>query len=181
MISEVLNDASISLNDISCVAVCGGPGSYTGLRIALSTAKAICYVLDKPLILDNRIELLATQSFNNSSGLPDVYLVMLYAREKEYFIGVYDTIFNCITQPKHVLENNLIELIKPEWNLCIVSDVAEEKIKEKIKNKILLNPNINIDINHWATHAFKKYKQNLTTNISDAEPIYLKETYIISA
>src|ERR1019366_2430074 len=63
MINDVLAEVKISLEDLSCIVVCAGPGSYTGLRIGLATAKGLCYALDKPLMLDNRLTLLAYQAY----------------------------------------------------------------------------------------------------------------------
>src|SRR5882672_2766392 len=59
MINSLLADAHISFRQLSAVAVCAGPGSYPGLRIGLATAKVLCYALEKPLILDNKLTVLA--------------------------------------------------------------------------------------------------------------------------
>ena len=58
-IHDVLKEASLSFEKIDAVAVSKGPGSYTGLRIGVSTAKGICYALDKPLIAIDTLEALA--------------------------------------------------------------------------------------------------------------------------
>ncbi len=49
-IEELFNTAGKTYNDLDAVAVSSGPGSYTGLRIGISTAKGLCFALDKPLI-----------------------------------------------------------------------------------------------------------------------------------
>ena len=49
-IDEIINQAGIQYRDLSAIAVGAGPGSYTGLRIGVSTAKGLCFALDKPLI-----------------------------------------------------------------------------------------------------------------------------------
>ena len=50
LIEEVLSNSATSISNIDAIAVNEGPGSYTGLRIGVSTAKGLCYALDKPLI-----------------------------------------------------------------------------------------------------------------------------------
>src|ERR1035437_1453422 len=59
MIEKLLAGVKISLSDLDGIVVCAGPGSYTGLRIGLATAKGLCYALNVPLILDNKLTLLA--------------------------------------------------------------------------------------------------------------------------
>lgn len=49
-IGELFRETNMDLRQVDAVAVSGGPGSYTGLRIGVSTAKGICWSLDKPLI-----------------------------------------------------------------------------------------------------------------------------------
>ncbi len=58
-IQEVLKEASIALSSLDAVAVSKGPGSYTGLRIGVSTAKGVCYSLDKPLIAISTLQAMA--------------------------------------------------------------------------------------------------------------------------
>ncbi len=60
-IDEVLREASIAASALDAVAVSAGPGSYTGLRIGVSTAKGLCYALGIPLIAIGSLEALARQ------------------------------------------------------------------------------------------------------------------------
>src|SRR4051812_22300499 len=58
-IEDVCKQAKISLKYVDAIAVSKGPGSYTGLRIGVSTAKGLCYALDKPLIAINSLQAMA--------------------------------------------------------------------------------------------------------------------------
>ena len=59
-IQHVLNESGIAMNELNAVSVASGPGSYTGLRIGVSTAKGLCYALGIPLISVNSLVSLAT-------------------------------------------------------------------------------------------------------------------------
>ena len=65
-IQEILKEAAISLNEIDAVAVTGGPGSYTGIRVGLASAKGICYALNKPLIIVNILAVIANAALENA-------------------------------------------------------------------------------------------------------------------
>ena len=71
-IKEICTQMNISLNELSAVAVMNGPGSYTGLRVGLSSAKGICFTLNLPLICINTLDWIAfgnqtTETENNHS------------------------------------------------------------------------------------------------------------------
>jgi tRNA threonylcarbamoyladenosine biosynthesis protein TsaB len=50
LIDKAVKKAGVTLQQLDAIAVSKGPGSYTGLRVGVSTAKGLCYALDKPLI-----------------------------------------------------------------------------------------------------------------------------------
>ena len=58
-IQELINKSGLPLKDFTAISVTAGPGSYTGLRVGLASAKGICYALQKPLILINTLEVMA--------------------------------------------------------------------------------------------------------------------------
>lgn len=81
-IQQVMHEAGIQWEQLSAVAVLNGPGSYTGLRIGLATAKGFCYAKDIPLILLNHLDLML---FCSDEKKPDS-IYFLKARENEYFV-----------------------------------------------------------------------------------------------
>ena len=60
-ISELLKNNNIDFKDLDAVAISKGPGSYTGLRIGVSTAKGLCYALDIPLLSISTLESIALE------------------------------------------------------------------------------------------------------------------------
>lgn len=89
LIDECLKISGLTLKDMDAVAVSAGPGSYTSLRVGASTAKGICYALDKPLISVDTLQSLALASFQKEEG-KILYCPMIDARRME----VYCTLFN---------------------------------------------------------------------------------------
>ena len=95
-IDELLQQKGISMHDTDAVAVSGGPGSYTGLRIGVSTAKGICYASGKPLIAIPSLEAMAHHVIFNSARyhLPDeasmLFCPMIDARRMEVYTAVYN-------------------------------------------------------------------------------------------
>ncbi len=87
-ISQVMDDYGESLNKIDAVCVSHGPGSYTGLRVSASTAKGICYALNKPLIAINTLHALAYKAKEEYPGA--LYIPMIDARRMEVYYAVMD-------------------------------------------------------------------------------------------
>ncbi len=115
LIAECCRQAGLNLSDLDAVAVSRGPGSYTALRVGVSTAKGICFALDKPLITVDTLQALAAASLADyglsgaSGGLelsmpasgnnpqsairnpqPVLAIPMLDARRQEVWTAVYD-------------------------------------------------------------------------------------------
>jgi tRNA threonylcarbamoyladenosine biosynthesis protein TsaB len=84
-IAGVLQQAGLSKADVEAVAVVDGPGSFTGLRVGLSTAKALCEVLHKPLATVSMLEALALA--NGSDG--ESVTAVLDAGRGEVYVGDY--------------------------------------------------------------------------------------------
>ncbi len=104
-VQNVLDEAQIALKDLSAVSVSSGPGSYTGLRIGVSTAKGFCYALNIPLIAIDSLYSLAEQAFIIHPGKN--LCAMIDARRMEVFSAIY---------------NDSLQLIKP-----ISADIIDEK------------------------------------------------------
>ena len=99
LIQEVLKKAGIVLSDLDAIAVSKGPGSYTGLRIGVSTAKGLCYSLDRPLIAVNTLQAMAISRVENKSEIPILYCPMIDARRMEVYTAFYDADNNEVRKP----------------------------------------------------------------------------------
>ncbi|MFD2569876.1 tRNA (adenosine(37)-N6)-threonylcarbamoyltransferase complex dimerization subunit type 1 TsaB [Spirosoma soli] len=90
LINNVVEHTGHELNQLDAVAVAKGPGSYTGLRIGVSTAKGLCYALDKPLLAINTLAAMTEQL---RAYYPDTHILcpMIDARRMEVYCALYKT------------------------------------------------------------------------------------------
>ncbi|MCZ2338003.1 MAG: tRNA (adenosine(37)-N6)-threonylcarbamoyltransferase complex dimerization subunit type 1 TsaB [Chitinophagales bacterium] len=90
VIDQSVQKAGIRLKDLDAIAISDGPGSYTSLRIGASTAKTICYALNKPLITIDSLVILASGVPNDRLSEGDHIIPMIDARRMEVYAAVYD-------------------------------------------------------------------------------------------
>ncbi len=177
LIEGALADAGIGMKQLSGVAVCAGPGSYTGLRIGMATAKGICYALDLPLILHNKLTILARQAYRQQGSAYLQYGAVLTAREHEYFAAFYDADFHVLEEPRHFSEDELTKIIETAEKLYISTDVPEQFFNQpKVNNSIVVG-DIAINFMLWAEYVFADFKCNSIVNLHASEPFYLKQVY----
>lgn len=86
-LAELIESLGLNLNKLDAIAVSAGPGSYTGLRVGMATAKGLCYALKKPLITINTLKMMANAALPASTQL---LCPMIDARRMEVFTAVYD-------------------------------------------------------------------------------------------
>jgi tRNA threonylcarbamoyladenosine biosynthesis protein TsaB len=100
-IQEMLKDANISFREINAVSVSVGPGSYTGLRVGLATAKGMCYALNIPLITLGTLDIMAfvASQLLIDKGEEGLIAPMIDARRNEVFTAVYDSKLQTILAP----------------------------------------------------------------------------------
>jgi tRNA threonylcarbamoyladenosine biosynthesis protein TsaB len=89
-IHVLMEQASLPYSALDAIAVGTGPGSYTGLRIGTSTAKGLCYALDKPLLAIPTLKAMALASAAIIKRTDIYYCSMIDARRLEVYTGLYD-------------------------------------------------------------------------------------------
>jgi tRNA threonylcarbamoyladenosine biosynthesis protein TsaB len=86
LIDDVLRRAGLRPADLDAIACGAGPGSFTGLRIGLATAKGLCFALDKPLVMVSSLAALAAGGVTPGA----LVLAVLDARKHEVYAGIFD-------------------------------------------------------------------------------------------
>lgn len=175
-IDEVMSKSEKEYSDLRAIAISKGPGSYTGLRIGVSTAKGLCYALDIPLIGIDTIAAMAS-GLMESFDIPDSGLLipMVDARRMEVYTGIYRKDLSVVesVSAKIVDIDSFIEFREQE--LFLFGDGAD-----KFKVLFADQPNINfIDFSTSASHlnflTSKKFRDSEFENLAYFEPFYLKD------
>ena len=89
-IKLILSNNNFIMKDLEAVAIASGPGSYTGLRVAMATAKGLCFALNIPLITINSLKLLAKAAILNVDKKDFLFCPMIDARRMEVFTALYN-------------------------------------------------------------------------------------------
>lgn len=100
LIDNHLNKLNLTASDLNAVSVSSGPGSYTGLRIGVSTAKGICHALNIPLISVGSLHAAAwgLKELSGAAG-SDLLIPLIDARRMEAFAAIYDSTLKEVRAP----------------------------------------------------------------------------------
>jgi tRNA threonylcarbamoyladenosine biosynthesis protein TsaB len=180
LIEQLVAHCDLQLDALNAIAVSGGPGSYTGLRIGLSTAKGLCYALDIPLIAISSLDAMSYHVQHFISDKNHLLIPMIDARRMEVFYKV-------------LLPN--LESIEPLSNL-ILEETSFDKYAEIYSNLYLFGNGANKaqslyakrgnfkilqDVNPSAKFlgalAFLKFEKGEFENLTYFEPNYGKEFF----
>jgi len=173
LIKEVCDNAKISIKDLVAVAISKGPGSYTGLRVGTSAAKAICYSFDIPLIAVPTLEILAFPHIKEAEENSALIVPMIDARRQEVYYNVYNKdLTPTITTTNLVLESNSFKDYQAQ-NLIIVGDGAE-KAKDLLKGpNLTFKPTI-VSAAFMPRLAYGAFKAEKIESTAYFTPFYLK-------
>jgi len=179
------------LQNLNAVAVSIGPGSYTGLRIGLSTAKGLCYALKIPLITVGTLEAMAFSAIQNfetsdpNSPPQDpgrtahdyLFCPMIDARRTEVFTAVYDSSLNEVVKPHALILNqhSFEELLKGHKILFLGN--GSIKFQKDCQNAHAMFKKIALDGVALATLTYRNFIGNNFAGLAYTEPLYLKEFF----
>lgn len=186
-IQQIFQEAGYLVKDVDAISVSNGPGSYTGLRVGLASAKGLCYALNKPLILVNTLEVMACAAIKEIDNvceiigdqplLPTCFCPLIDARRMEVFTAIYNLQLQIILPPTAVIidENSFAQ------QLCNYQIIFSGSGLQKVKN-VLQHKHANFFfVRHNATHlsilAEQKFAEKSFSNLAYSEPFYLKEFY----
>jgi tRNA threonylcarbamoyladenosine biosynthesis protein TsaB len=179
MIEKILQDASISLKDCSAVAVSEGPGSYTGLRVGVSSAKGICFGANIPLVSVPTLDVLAQMGLEKVTSDNAAIVPMLDARRMEVYTAVYDNNAYRLSDVRAEIldENSFSDLFDKYDQVIFIGDGAQkfESCLNEIKRSKSIISECRPDARYMALPAMAAYNKKEFKDIAYFEPFYLKD------
>ena len=173
-ILELCTKTNVSLNELHAVSVINGPGSYTGLRVGLASAKGICYALNIPLICINTLEWMAVGNATNNN---EWVCAMIDARRNEVFTALYDQDGKLLMPARAiVLDENSFESELEDHQIRFIGNGAE-KWNALCKHKNAIFPASLENATHLASISFQYYSETKFTDLAYSEPFYIKDFY----
>lgn len=175
-IEKVMKSANLKFTDLDAVAVSKGPGSYTGLRIGVSSAKGLCFALDKPLIAINTLQMMANGYMLQNPNYEGLICTMIDARRMEVFTSIYNSNLQEVeaTNAKIVSETSFNSMLEGN-DITFIGDGAEKcKLVLNHQNAHFSSLNFNSATNISAL-ALQAYNNQNFEDVAYFEPFYLKD------
>ena len=179
-VQEVLEEKGIKLSDCDAICVSMGPGSYTGLRVGVSTAKGLCFGSGKPLLavgtLDTLVAQASAEETASAAGVNFKYIIpMIDARRMEVYSAVFEAGKGQITEttPTIVDENSYAEYLE-QGPVLFIGDGAG-KCADAIKHPNAHFCQCNPKASAMLTPAMQAYNEKRFEDVAYFEPFYLKE------
>ncbi|HAX93834.1 MAG TPA: tRNA (adenosine(37)-N6)-threonylcarbamoyltransferase complex dimerization subunit type 1 TsaB [Bacteroidales bacterium] len=180
-IGELLSAAGLKTNDLEAVAVSKGPGSYTGLRIGVSTAKGIAYAASLPLIgVETTLSMFhgIDDKMRNKYGLDgnSLFIPMLDARRMEVYYSILDAEGRTVKETSaEIIDEHSFSDIPGDIRLLFFGDGAA-KCRDIIgRENVVFADEFIISAAHMYKPAFKSLMQHKFEDIACFEPFYLKD------
>ena len=180
MIDNCLSEKNILYTDLAAVAVSNGPGSYTSLRVGVSTAKGLCYSLEIPLIAMDSLKMLAEKVFATVKDDNAIYCPMFDARRMEVYTGFYtfpDHKTETISTPHALIltENSFDKLIAEGKKIILCGFGAEKAISMfENKNIAFYDTDIFPTADMMCSDAVQFFREKNFVDLADYAPLYLK-------
>lgn len=180
-IKTLIKNTAITFSKLDAIAISAGPGSYTGLRVGMASAKGLCYALNIPLITIGTLEIAAfsaiLETMNAPAAASSLYCPMIDARRMEVYTALYDNMLNPVLVPcAMVLDQNSFA------NSLLKNNIFFFGNGTKKWNRICSHPNASFlsDFSNplaMSKLACKKYVCNDFADVAYCEPFYIKEFF----
>ena len=173
-IKTLLQEHGVSLGELAAIGVSAGPGSYTGLRVSMATAKGLCYALQRPLLAISTLQIMAAGAIDLQA---DFFCPMIDARRMEVFTAVYDKDLNELVKPHSLI------LTQADFSKFITQGSiiffgnGSEKFKPLLSHPNAFFQQVDVTAEQMIGLGYKKFIDNEFADLAYSEPYYGKEFY----
>ncbi|HET9279767.1 MAG TPA: tRNA (adenosine(37)-N6)-threonylcarbamoyltransferase complex dimerization subunit type 1 TsaB [Flavitalea sp.] len=183
-ISQLLQQAKYTIHDLRAVAISAGPGSYTGLRVGMATAKGICYALNIPLITENTLRVMALaikQAWKEKNGAEKrLFCPMIDARRMEIFTALFTPdLSEEMSSTALVIEEATFANYLSKHEI-IFSGNGSKKFQQLVSHPNAVFSDVQFSAQHLAVLSRQKFLDQEFSDVAYSEPLYLKEFYTVS-
>lgn len=173
-IRRLIAAAGISLAQLDAIAVTIGPGSYTGLRVGLATAKGLCYALKKPLITVPTLKMMAYAARASSAEL---ICPMIDARRMEVYAAIYDKKMTEIVPAEAILiEPTTYHQYITAHPMCFLGS-GSKKLQPLLKAANAQFEEIAFNAITLIELSLEDYHLQAFASLAYTEPLYIKDFY----
>ena len=173
LVKEVLDEAGLSARELDAVCVSSGPGSYTGLRVGVSTAKGVAFGAGIPLLSIGTLDILVSGA--SGEGAPQFIVPMIDARRMEVYTAVYSSEGERLTPVEaKVIGPDAFQEYLEQGEVLFVGDGAL-KCREVIQSPAARFQEAHPLARHMAAAAQKAFEEEKFENLAYFEPFYLKD------
>ena len=181
-IKELMQEAGELPETLDAIAVTSGPGSYTGLRVGMATAKGLCYALGKPLIAENVLKLTAIAALDyylsqNTSAKDPLVCPMIDARRMEVFTALYTKDLEESLAPAALVLDERSFSAELSKNTIIFCGNGSNKWKNLCNHPNAIFYSISHSPENFARVAAEKLIGREFTDLAYSEPDYFKGFY----
>ena len=183
LIDKMFTKTNLTLNDIDLLACSIGPGSFTGVRIGISTAKAFADVYNFKTVGISSLEGLAYNIKNDISLLNiNVICSLIDAKNENVYYGLFDKNYNMLEELSTCSINELIDKLKKfNTSIALVGDGAiayrnklEQSLGQDLSNSTEIDLNNSLEVSSTLSTYFFEEEKNLASSISIARFAYNK-------
>ena len=179
-VKQLLAESALNIKQLDAIAVTNGPGSYTGLRVGLASAKGFCYALNKPLITIGTLNALAVAAINalkETFRETTLFCPMIDARRMEVYTAIFDKNMVEILPPSAMIldERSFEQFLQNNKVFFTGTGAAKWANIARSENAGFINE---LDIKAAiSTLSFKKFLTEDFTGLTYSEPLYIKEFF----
>ena len=173
-IVSMLEEHDVAIKNLNAIAVSAGPGSYTGLRVGMATAKGLCYALQIPLILISTLKMMAVSALKEKT---DFFCPMIDARRMEVFTAVFDQSLNEMEAPHNkILSESSFQNLLDRGQIVFFGN-GSIKFKALVTHPNAVFKTIETNAMHMTGLANEKMIKREFADLAYSEPFYSKEFY----